>query len=206
MRINHVIKTLVVSDFYLEAGLSIFAPIFAVFVTSQIEGGSLRVVGFAAAITQLVKVGFEIPVAKYLDKNHGEYDDFYSMLLGSILISLAPFLYFIATTTSHIYIIHAIGGLGLAFFIPPRSAIFSRHLDKMQENIEWAFNSVAIGISVAGAAALGGILAEKFGFGIVFLIGGVLTLFGTLYEIKIYSDLKQKVPRGMVKPLPSDRV
>jgi len=190
------------SDLYLEAGVVIFAPIFAVFVTQQIEGGSLRVVGFAAAITQICKIALEIPIAKYLDRNHGEYDDFYSMVLGSAMMAMSPFLYLLASSAGHIYMIHAFYGIGLAFFIPPRFAIFSRHIDKMQENLEWSFKSIVIGAAMAGSAALGGVLAEKYGFEIVFVIGGFLAIVGAIYEIKIFKNLKEKVPRGTVKPLP----
>jgi MFS family permease len=200
MRINHVVKVIIASDFYIEGGLVLFSPIFAVFVTDQIMGGSLEVVGFAAAITQIVI--FEIPIAKYLDRNHGEYDDFYSMLLGSALISLTPFLYLFASLPNHIYLIHIIGGLGLAFFIPPRYAIFSRHIDKLQENLEWSFKSVVIGVAMAGAAALGGFMAQRFGFNSVFVLGGILAVIGSIYEVKIFKDLKEKVPRGIVRPVP----
>lgn len=203
MQINHVVRVMVLSDFYIEGGLSLFAPIFAVFVTQQIVGGSLEVVGFAAAISQIFKVGLQIPIARYLDKNHGEYDDFFSMLIGSILMSISPFMYLTASTANHIYIIHALYGIGLAFFVPPRLAIFARHLDKTHENIEWSFKSVALGISVAGAAAIGGVMAERFGFNSVFFLGGIVMIIGTVIELKIFNDLKSKVPRGTVKPSPS---
>src|SRR3989344_7768909 len=201
MKINHVIKTLILSDFYLNIGLGLFGPIFAIFVTGQIEGGSIEVVGFAAGITQLVKVILEIPIAKYLDKNHGEYDDFYSMILGGILISLAPFLYIFATKVVHIYLIQASYGIGLAFLVPPWYAIFSRHLDKLHENIEWSFESVAIGIATAGSAAIGGVLANKFGFQVIFVIAGILSFLSIFNQIKIFKDLKEKVKRGTVKPV-----
>lgn len=202
MKINHVIKTLVISDFFTNAGFSVFAPVFAVFVTKQITGGSLEVIGFAAAITQAFKVGLQIPVAKYLDKNHGEYDDFYSMLLGSFLISSVPFWYLLADSPTHIYLIQALYGIGLAFAIPPWYAIFTRHIDKLHENIEWSMDSVAIGIAGAVAAALGGILATKFGFQFVFMLGGMFAIFGTSQQIRIFNDIKAKVSRGMVKPQP----
>src|SRR3989344_3705602 len=131
MKVNHVIRTMILSDFYLNMGLGLYGPIFAVFVTKQVQNGSLEVVGFAAGITQLFKVALEIPIAKYLDKNHGEYDDFYSMIIGGILISLAPFLYLGVSQVSHIYFIQALYGVGLAFLVPPWYAIFSRHLDKL---------------------------------------------------------------------------
>ncbi len=202
MKISHVVKVLVLSDFFINAGFSVFAPVFAIFVTKQVEGGTLAVVGFAAAIFQIFKSSLQIPIAKYLDKNHGEYDDFYSMVLGTFLIALVPFLYLFVTKASHIYMIQALYGIGASFAIPPWYAIFSRHLDKMQENVEWSLDSIAIGIGAATSAALGGILAEKFGFQFVFLLGGMLAIYGATQQIKIFRDLKGKVSQGMVRPLP----
>ena len=183
MKINHVIRTLVVSDFFINAGFSVFAPIFAVFVTKQIPDGSLQVIGFAAALTQIFKVTLQIPIARYLDRNHGEYDDFYSMIFGSFLISIVPFLYLFAATPAHVYIFSAIYGIGLAFLVPPWYAIFSRHLDKMKENVEWSMDSVAIGIASAGTAALGGVLATRLGFQAVFILGGSLAILGSIQQI-----------------------
>lgn len=202
MKISHVVRTLVVSDFFINAGFSVFAPVFAIFVTKQIDGGTLSVVGFAAAIFQIFKSSLQIPIAKYLDKNHGEYDDFYSMVLGTFLIALVPFLYLFATKSSHVYIIQAIYGIGASFAIPPWYAIFSRHLDKLQENVEWSLDSIAIGIGAAASAALGGFLAEKFGFQFVFILGGMLAVFGAIQQIRIFKDLKGKVSQGTVRPLP----
>lgn len=202
MKINHAIRTLVVSDFFINAGFSVFAPVFAIFVTQQVQGGSLQVVGFAAAIFQIFKSGLQIPIARYLDKNHGEYDDFYSMVFGTALVVIVPFAYIFASTANHIYFIQAIYGIGAAFTIPPWYAIFSRHLDKMQENVEWSLDSIAIGVGAAASAAVGGILADKFGFQFVFIAGGILAVFGGIQQLRIFKDLKGKVPRGVVKPLP----
>lgn len=202
MKINHVIRTLVMSDLFINAGFSVFGPVFAVFVTKQIAGGSLEVIGFAAAIFQIFKSGLQIPIARYLDRNHGEYDDFYSMVLGTALVVMVPFAYIFASSTTHIYIIQAIYGIGAAFTIPPWYAIFSRHLDKMQENVEWSMDSIAIGVGAAASAAIGGVLAQKFGFQFVFLAGGILAVFGGFQQLRIFHDLKGKVSRGTVKPLP----
>lgn len=202
MKINHVIRTLVISDFFINAGFSVFGPVFAVFVTRQVAGGSLEVIGFAAAIFQIFKSGLQIPIARYLDKNHGEYDDFYSMVLGTAIIACVPFLYLFASEAKHIYMIQAFYGVGAAFSIPPWYAIFSRHLDKMKESTEWSLDSIAIGIGAASSAAIGGILAQKFGFNFVFIAGGIFAIFGSIQQLKIYRDLRGKVPRGMVKPQP----
>lgn len=202
MKVNHVIRTLITSDFLINAGFSIFGPVFAIFITKQITDGSIQVVGFAAAIAQLVKAGLQIPVARYLDRNHGEYDDFYSMVTGSLVVATVPFLYLFASTSNHIYMIQIFYGIGAALAIPPWYAIFTRHIDKMKENVEWSLESIAIGTSGAGAAALSGLIASTFGFHYVFLLGGIFAMLGASLQIKIYHDLRASVRRGQVAPLP----
>jgi len=145
------------------------------------------------AIAQIFKSAFQIPIARYLDKNVGEKDDFYSLLFGSILVSISPFLFLVASPPMHLYVIQAIYGIGAAFAIPPWYAIFTRHIDKFKENVEWSLDSVAIGISGAGAAALGGILADMYGFNAVFVFAGILAIFGSIYQFKIFKDIKEKV-------------
>src|SRR5690348_10310239 len=112
MKVNQIIRTLVLSDFFVNAGFSVFAPVLAIFVTKQINGGTLQVVGFGAAIVQVFKIAIELPVSRLLDKNHGEFDDFWSLIFGSTLIALVPFLYLFATQVIHVYIIEAIYGMG----------------------------------------------------------------------------------------------
>jgi len=202
MKVNQVIRTLVLADFFTNAGFSVFAPVFAIFVTRQIDGGTMAVVGFGAAIVQIAKILVELPVARILDKNHGEYDDFYSLIFGSALIASVPFLYLLATQVVHIYIIQAVYGVGIAFAVPPWYAIFTRHIDKLQESFEWTLDSISVGLGAAAAAAVGGLLAQRFGFNFVFFAGGLFAIFGGLMQIRIFRHIKRKVPRGQVEPVP----
>jgi len=95
-----------------------------------------------------------------------------------------------------------VAGTSLAFAVPPWYAIFTRHIDKMRENVEWSMESIAIGISGAGAAALSGILVAHVGFRAVFVLGGIFAMLGGLLEIRIYRDLRAFVGRHEVKPTP----
>lgn len=202
MKVNAVIRHMVIGDFFVNAGFSVFAPVMAIFITKQIAGGTIETVGFGAAIVQIAKVLVELPLAHILDRDHGEYDDFISLMFGSILIAAVPFLYLFATQVSHIYLIQAIYGVGIAFTAPPWYAIFSRHLDKDQESFEWTLDSVSIGLAAAAAAAAGGVLADKFGFNFVFVMAGILAIIGGVIQIFIFKHLRRKVPRGGIHPEP----
>lgn len=69
--LNKVIKTLIASDFLLQSGWGLIGPIFAIFLTGQIQGGSLRMVGYIAAIYWVTKSIVQPFIAHQLDKNHG---------------------------------------------------------------------------------------------------------------------------------------
>lgn len=47
---NKVIKVLVLTDFALFTGFGFVLPIFAIFITEHIQGGDIKMAGFAAFI------------------------------------------------------------------------------------------------------------------------------------------------------------
>ncbi|MEY4723215.1 MAG: hypothetical protein RLZZ324_728, partial [Candidatus Parcubacteria bacterium] len=113
-------------------------------------------------------------------------------LIGGItLAGVVQLLYFFfAREVWHIYALNVLDGLAYAMQVPTWLAIYTRHIDKKHEGTEWMLHSNAIGLGYAAAAALGGVLAERFGFRNIFLITAaflfasaamLLTLRGKLY-------------------------
>jgi len=88
--INRVIRILITSDFFLQAGWGLSGPIFAIFLTKQIQGGNLEMVGFVAATYWVTKSIVQPFLARWLDKNHGEKDDFIFLLFGMYVANLIP--------------------------------------------------------------------------------------------------------------------
>ncbi len=189
--VNKVIRVLTFSDILILSGFGLLSPIFAVFLTEQIQGGSLEVVGFASTIYLLTKSFLQIPVAEYLDQKHGEKDDFYAMFIGSILISFTPLIYLFATSPFHIYLAQVFYGIGGAFAFPSWVAIFTRHIDKNAECFEWSVYYTATDLGGALTAALGGILAQHLGFKPLFLLIFIFSTLGSLLLIEIYRRMRR---------------
>lgn len=200
MKINHAVKVLIANDFLVNSGFSLFAPIFAIFVTGQIAGGTLATVGFAAAIAQITNSVLQIPIAQFLDRDHGEHDDFISLIAGGVIVAFVPFLYFFADTIRELYVIQFFYGVGAALAIPPWYGLFTRHIDKFHESFDWSVDSALFGVAGATFAAVGGILAERVGFASVFILGGILACMGAVVQLLIFRDLKEKVRRGTTRP------
>ncbi|MDO8574985.1 MAG: MFS transporter [bacterium] len=187
--INKVIRVLVMGDIMFFSAFGLIGPIFAVFVTNQIAGATVATVGFAAMVNLLVRAILQMPIARYIDRHKGEKDDFLFMVAGSTLISIVPFIYLFVETPVHLYIAQVILGIGGALTNPGWFAIFTRHIDKGKEGTEWTLENVGVGLAAAGAAAIGGILAERLGFHNLFLIVGILSLVGLIIQISLYSTV-----------------
>ncbi len=176
-------------DIMFFSAFGLIGPIFAIFVTNQIAGATVATVGFAATINLLVRALLQMPIARYIDKHKGEKDDFLFMVIGSTLVSVVPFAYLFVTLPIHLYLAQVVLGIGGALTNPGWFAIFTRHIDKGKEGTEWTLENVGIGLVSAGAAALGGIMAERFGFHNLFLVVGILSLVGLVIQISLYSTV-----------------
>jgi len=196
-----LIRILTYSDVLILSGWGLVNPIFAVYLTSQIQGVNLELIGLAMAVYLIIKSFLQIPIAKYIDKTKGEIDDTVIMAAGSLIISLVPFLYINARTAVDVLLIQAVHGFGAALITPGWCAIFSRHIDRHMEAEEWSIYNSMTSLGAALAGALGGFLAERFGFQMLFLAVGTICIAGTAFLYFVYQDIRRVEKRGFVEGL-----
>ena len=205
-QINKIIKILIFSDIALVGGIGFMAPVFAIFLTERIQGGNVMVVGYAAAIYWIVQSLVVIPFGRYLDRNHGEKDDVWFISIGSALGALAICGYIFSYLSWHIYFCQVIYAVGMGMNIPGYTAIFTRHIDKGREAFDWSVRSALIGFGSGIAGALGGIIANRFGFNVLFAGVIIFLLISALLPLLIRKELFLKdgeiirTPSGKVYP------
>jgi len=189
-KINLVIRFLTFSDLIVVSGFGLIAPIFAVFITDNIKGGDVEVVGLAAGIYLVAKSIFQIPFGIIIDKIRGEKDDFWFMFIGYMLFSAAPLMYIIISTPFQLYAFQFAYGIMNALASPSWYAIFTRHIDKNYEGMEWAIYSTVTQLGAAGAALLGGLLAARFGFNFLFVAVSIASFIGSFFLLGIYRKMR----------------
>jgi hypothetical protein len=155
--INPVIRFMILSDFIWMGALGLLAPIFAIFIEDRITGGNAAVAGAAAAIFLITKSVIQIPIASYIDKRKGEFDDFWIMFITSFCTALLPLLYLFVSTPGELYATQLVYGLLTACTFPSFMGIFTRHIDKAKEGTEWGVYYTITDLSSAFAAFVGGI-------------------------------------------------
>ncbi|OIO52724.1 MAG: hypothetical protein AUJ19_00390 [Parcubacteria group bacterium CG1_02_58_44] len=189
-KVNHIILTMINTDllFYLAVGLT--GPIIAIFYSDHIRGGSVALAGLAAAIFWVVKSVVQVPVSIYADRHPGEIDDYTMMLVGFTLAAVVPLLYFLfVTEVWQVLLMQSISGVAYGLSVPTYLSIFSRHIDKKKESFEWTLQSNAVGLGYACASALGGLLAQYFGFRVLFLIASIVMFLASVMLLFIRSDI-----------------
>ncbi len=178
-KINPIIRSMILSDFFILSAFSIYGPIFAIFIVGQINGGSAETVGFATASYWIVRSVIQLPISKMLDRRESEQVNFIALITGSFLFSVVPFLFIFATQPWHIYLLQAMYGVGDSLAASTYLSVFSHHLDRKKENLEWGTRSILVGIGTSIAAVGGGFLADHYGFDVIFILTGILAIFGS---------------------------
>ncbi len=180
---------MIFGDILFNLGWGLIAPVFAIFIIQNIEGGDIKTVGFAAAIYWIVKSSLQIPIAKALDKNCGEIDDFYSIFFGFLLAGMVPFGYLVSSSPWHIYVLQLLNAIGMAMVVPAWYAVYSRHVDKDKEAFEWGMDSTSLGFVLGISGAIGGIAADIMGFKLIFIIVGLFTIASAISLLLVKNDI-----------------
>ncbi len=195
---NRYIRVLIVSDFLMVGSFAFLTPIFAIFVTNQIEGAGIAVAGFAETVFLLVKSLVQIPVSEFLDrkrKKSGPLIDVIVIILGSLLIAGVHFTFIAVHTVWQLYLLQAIYGVGITLIYPTWMVLFTRNVNPARESLHWGVYNTVTGVGGAIAAGVGGVLAENFGFKTIFIVMGLTSLLGTLFLLLIYKDVKKNSRR-----------
>jgi MFS family permease len=190
---------LILSDVLILSSFGLIGPIFAIFITGNIEGGSLVNAGLASTIFLIVKASVQLPLSKFfIDK---EKHKTHSLLFGTFLIISVPFMYLTADNISSIFMAQAVYGLGAACAYPAWFSLFTTYIDKKHKGFEYAIYTTSTGIGTAIAAYLGAQVADLLGFKYLFLLVGLIAFAGFVLLIVLYMIDGRKTPAMQDVPL-----
>lgn len=187
---GRTIKFLILSDVVFISAKGLLGPVFALFVENYIVGANVAVVGIAATVYLLSKSLLQIPFAHLMDKIKGECDDFLMMFFGTLLSAVAPLAYLFIHTPFQLYLAEFFLGLGAAMAFPSFMAIFTRHISKEREGVEWGIYFTLVDLGSALAAVVGGILALAFGFPALIISVVIIGLLGSFLLLPIRSRMR----------------
>jgi hypothetical protein len=183
---NAAVKAFMLSESFLWPAWNFMAPIMAIFVVSSLPGARIETAGFGYSVQLIVRVIFELISGRFLAGSHTR-KKIYVIITGISIVSTAYLCLAYATTIHQFFISMGIVGMGFGLIAPAKNSMFSTHLDKDKESLEWGISDATVFIAIALAASLGGLIASNYGFHILFsLAAWVNTIAAFPYALYLY--------------------
>src|SRR3989338_8634748 len=178
---NKRLLLLILSDVLILSSFGLIGPIFALFITDNLEGGSIVAAGLSTTIFLVVKSTVQLPLSRFfIDK---EKHKTRSLLLGTLLIIAVPFIYIFATSVTLIFVAQAIYRLGAALAYPAWFSLFTTYIDSKHKGFEYTLWSTGVGVGSAITAYIGAEVAVFLGFKYLFFLVGAIALLGFILLI-----------------------
>lgn len=178
-RMNPLVKAFIVSEMLVWSAYNFFNPILAIFVITRIKNGMVEFAAIGFSIYLISRVIGEIVSGKIISR-YSENKRFLIIIFGLIILSISYFSLAVSETIFFLYLSFIEMGIGMGISSPARMSVFSDHIDKEKEPEEWSVMDATSLIGMALAGALGGFVANKFGFPVLFLTSAVINLLSII--------------------------
>lgn len=175
---------LMFSDLFIITSFGLIDPILAIFYKENLIGGSIFAAGIASAIFMITKSVIQLPFSKKVDK-FGYNKRIKWLLIGSVLISIVPFIYIFTKHMYVIYIAQILHGIGNGLAYPTWLGLWSTNLDRKHESYEWTLYSTLVGFGTALTAAVGAATAQFIGFNYTFALVGIISIIGCILILRL---------------------
>lgn len=152
------------ASIFSSMSIQFLVPFYAVFVEGI--GGGLILAGATWAIYRIVSGLLILFTARLADKKNPYV--IFTIGFGLRVIGTAG--YFFVSTPVHLLIVQAIQGIAHALIVPSYRKIYSTHLDKGQEAVEWGYPPAGAEIAQGIAVLSGGIIVAELGFNWLFAV------------------------------------
>ncbi|MBU1445702.1 MFS transporter [Patescibacteria group bacterium] len=180
------IKILLVADGWINLALGMIGPIYAIFVEEI--GGDILDASWAYS-TYMITAGVVMYMLSKWEDRAKHKEKF--VIIGYALISLGCLMYFFVFNQLTLLITQAVLGLSIAILDPAFDAIYSHYVKVKEEASNWGIWEAMSYVVTGFAAIIGGYIANSFGFKTLFIIMFIISLFGTIHSLALYSGKKR---------------
>lgn len=171
--IDPLIKAFIISECFLWSAWNFIIPIFAIFALNNIVGGKIELAASGYSSHLVFRVIFELIFGRYLTKST-DSKMLKIAIFGIFMITLSYLGFIFTSTIPMFFFFYAIAGIGFGIVSPAKNTLFSSHLDKDKESMEWGISDATAFIAIALAAALGGFIAGQYGFRVLFVLSAII--------------------------------
>lgn len=177
--VNPLVKVFILSEMFLWSGWNLIIPIFAIFAADEIQGGNVKVAASVYSTYLIVRVITELIVGKYLS---GKKDakKILNTIIGTFIVAASFIGFGLTNTVIPLFIFFGTIGIGMGISAPAKYSLFSSHLDKGKEALEWSVYDATTFTGMALSIALGGFIAAEYGFKLLFFVASLVNFIAII--------------------------
>ncbi len=190
---SNLLSVLTFNDASLWGADTFMAVIFALFITSNIEGGTAITVGFAFAIYRLTRGFSSIPIGRMLDQHKGHIDEYFATIAAGAIIGLSYIGLFFATEIWHVFVGMAFIGLGHTLDILSWKILFYGNMPKNSGGEIIGVYETFMQIVYALSTVLAGFVGEYYGFEWVLAVAAVLAFMSSIIMLTVGRSSKSEM-------------
>jgi MFS family permease len=174
--LNKSLKILLITNGLVLLAAAMLGPIYALFVEEI--GGSIIDAGLTGGIFALAAGITTIVSGIYADRIK---ENELIIVFGYLILGLGFFLYTKVNSILSLFLIQALIGFGEAIYVPAFDQIYTKHMEKGTRGRVWGLWEGINYFTAALGSAVGGFLAYKFGFDILFYIMSGISVITAFY-------------------------
>lgn len=188
-----VLRAMTLNDITYWGADAFIVVIFALYVVNFIEGGSATHVGFAFFVYNLMRALLSIPVGQFFDRHRGYVDEVWGLAITSFAAGSVYMLLSQASQLWHLYAAMLALGFISAVNLTSWKVLFYNNIEKKEYGQTVGIYQTAVAVAYSLAAALGGIVGDRFGFDIVILLGGIVMFIGGFVPLTMNRYFKKGI-------------
>ncbi|MEZ4622003.1 MAG: MFS transporter [Caldilineaceae bacterium] len=167
--------------------MGIIVPTFSLFATSL--GASLALVGALTGMSGLTSIVVAVPIGVLSDQRGRKVIS----VAGMALFSLSSLLYTVVPSPLWLFPVRVVGSLGLAAVFMIGVAYIGDITTRSERGLALGLYSTAMALGFTIGPALGGLVAERYGYAASYRVAALIALIGLVVAL-----------RGLVGDRPSD--
>ena len=183
---NLRLKLLLYASVFGNFSSALLGPIYALFVQSI--GGSIIVASTSFAVYTIVFALSTTFIGKLEDSRFKKEK---MVFIGYFLLTIGNLLFIFVQKAADLYLLQALMGVGVAIITPAWEALYSLALDKGKESSEWGYWNAGIGVAASIAALTGGLIANHYGFKILFAIMAFFHFVSTIIALSLLKEYRK---------------
>lgn len=167
-------------------GFGLFGPVLAIAITRQVSGANAATVGFAVAAYLVARIVGLLITTRSIGSGQSYLRELRALIGGSVLLTVVPLGYLLVREPGQLYVAQVAWGVGEALTLPAWFSLFRQAVEPEREGSRWMARELWVTLGAAAAAALGGLVAVRWGFGSLFVGAAALTGVSTFLLVRVY--------------------